>query len=86
MNKKTYIALGVTLAVLGGGFFVYNRYFNKNRFVRMIVKAKPNLDAKDLKTYDLGYLRGRAFALKNGDATFDFKGKTYNTSDGKLTR
>ena len=83
MNKKTYVKLGVTLALLGGAFLVYNRYFNKSRFIKMILKSQPSADEKSLKTFDLGYLRGRAFGLKNDYATFTFKGKKYNTNDGR---
>jgi hypothetical protein len=86
MNKKTKIAVAFTILALGGAYLVYNRYFNKNRFVKIIVSKVPNLNESALKNMDLGYLRGRAFGLKNNDVSFKFKGKTYSTKDGKLIR
>ena len=86
MNKKTKIAVAFTILALGGAYLVYNRYFNKNRFVKMIVSKVPNLSESSLKSMDLGYLRGRAFALKNNDFSFKFKGKTYSSKDGKAIR
>ena len=86
MNKKTYVKLGVTLALLGGAFLVYNRYFNKSRFIKMIVSKVPTASESALKSADLGYVRGRAFGLKNGYATFTFKGKKYNTNDGRASK
>ena len=86
MNKKTKIAIAFTILALGGAYLVYNRYFNKNRFVKMIISKVPTASESALKSMDLGYLRGRAFALKNNDFSFKFKGKTYNSKDGKAIR
>ena len=88
MNKKTKIAVAFTILALGGAYLVYNRYFNKNRFVKMIISKVPSLSDREsaLKSMDLGYVRGRAFALKNNDFSFKFKGKTYSSKDGKAIR
>jgi hypothetical protein len=86
MRKKTYISIAIGVAVLGLSFYAYNRFFNKKRFAKMIKEKVSGADLDSLMKQDLGYLRARAFGLKNNNDNFVYKGKTYSTQTGKFVR
>ena len=82
MNKQTkgIVTVLAVAAVVAGAFVFFNR--GKAQVAKYISKM-VNATYVVLLTFEEGFLRAWAKALKKGDEAFDYNGKTYVTLTGK---
>jgi hypothetical protein len=87
MKNKNYIWISV--AILGvGGYFIYKNLLqkpsrSKQENIDIIVEANMSQNANNLlSTYEENYLNAWANAVENGESSFTYKFKKYNTKGG----
>lgn len=81
MKGKTLIYVGIYAAAAYG---VYYLFFSKSALANTIIKSgNYSSPKKDLMEFGANFLKPWAKASKNGQPTFIFQGKTYNTKGGR---
>jgi hypothetical protein len=87
MKNKNYIWISV--AILGvGGYFIYKNLLqkpsrSKQENIDIIVEANMSQNVNNLlSTYEENYLNAWANAVENGESSFTYKFKKYNTKGG----
>lgn len=81
-KKSTYIAIGVTIAVVGLAWYFYSH--TKRYYATRITKLGGASNFATLLTFEEGYLKQWAKGLSKGKETFLYQGKSYNTQGGKI--
>lgn len=71
------------IAILGGGFLLYNyskKHFLSTTEMNQFIIMKSSYD---FSSFDKKYLKNRADAIRNGLNTFEYNGLNYNVKTGK---
>ena len=93
MNDKNLGLLAVV--ILGvGGYFVYKEYLNKKKEnepakisdVDTIITSGKNKDRAFVSALGADFVKAWADGIRGSLASFDYKGKTYNTQGGKFIK
>lgn len=80
-GNKTLIWVAI-YGVIGYG--VYKYFFSKKRYANIIASSGNfSSGVSVLTTFDAPFLKNWSTAAKNGQPTFMYNGKTYNTKGGK---
>ena len=87
MKDTTFKVIAI-LILVGGGYFLYSRILkNKNSNDLDTIIASGNAsNRKLLLTFEPDFLNSWATAVNNGESTFDYKGKNFNTKGGKSVK
>lgn len=73
----------VTLVIVGGGYFAYQKFaWNKKRAIKILAKY-TNLPESSFADQGEQYLIARAKAVQGNMDEFKFEGKNYDTKTGK---
>jgi hypothetical protein len=84
-NKKNgYIAVAVTVAVLGAAWYMYSH--TKRFYAAKITRLGGSSGFAVLMTFDQGYLKAWAKAIGKAKPTFTYDGNNYNTQGGMLVK
>lgn len=80
-NKTIFWVVGFGAVAFG----VYQLYFSKSAFANTIIRTGNFTSGKAaLMGFGSNFLKPWAKAAKNGQPTFVFEGKTYNTNGGRV--
>jgi len=79
-NMKGIITVAVIIALAGAAYLFLHK--TKKTYANAIVKSGKHGNFAFIMTFDEGFLKEWAKAVKNGSGTFRYNGKAYFTQGG----
>ena len=83
MNKNVTGVI-VVVVVAAGAYFVWRKMTSKKR--NAMIVASAGRDLSKILSYDEGYVKSWAKAIKTGASTFVFNGVTYSKETGTIVK
>jgi hypothetical protein len=85
MNKNVTGVI-VVVVVAAGAYFVWRKMTSKKRNAMTVFTASAGRDLSKILSFDEGYVKSWAKAIKTGASTFVFNGVTYSKETGTTVK